>query len=175
VFAAGDLDGDHRLTFTEAYEAMLLVWCDYAPPLPPPSRAVFRRLFERADRDGSDHLRADELRILVKDLLARYSFRFAAHKLLNYVVAPVLAWGLVRTLAEGSLRELFAAAHWKTWFARWLPFAPRSFVESMTNGDFWKEAFTVLLVGTLGDYVVACGGTVYDALRARKEEAAPGE
>ena len=167
AFKDGDIDGDNRLNFSEAYELILLIWCDRQPPIPPPSREAVSLLFKEADLDKTGKLKMTEFKLMVRGLLERSSFRLIAHKIVSYIVAPLLAWESVRILAGRSLlgdRDIFVSWYWKEWLAKWFPFLPASLVDSLTTEEFWKATLTVLFVNSLGDIVMGIAGSTYDKL-----------
>ena len=132
-----DEDKDGALSFEEFYEIMLLisVKVNRQAPVPPPTKAIARVLFEKADADTSGKLTKDEIKTVAVLAMPRTAIRLGSHKIISFLGAPMLAMKTVESL-KGNEWVLDLGKKW----------VPEKFHDMVLTEDFWKLALTVSFV-----------------------------
>ncbi len=155
LFDKFDENSDGVLSFNEVYEIMLLVsiQVNRQAPIPPPTKKVAKLLFEMSDVDKSGKLSKEELKKIVLLAMPRTTARLAAHKILSFLVAPMLAVKTVNRL-DGNVWLMELGEKW----------VPENFKHIVLTKDFWKLTLTVSLVSALGSSVIKGITWAYDFL-----------
>lgn len=148
-----DEDKDGALSFDEFYEIMLLisVKVNRQAPVPPPTKAIARVLFEKADADNSGKLTKDEIKTVAVLAMPRTAIRVGSHKIISFLGAPMLAMKTVESL-KGNDWVLDLGKKW----------VPEKFHDMVLTEDFWKLALTVSFVSVLGNLVIRTSTWIYD-------------
>jgi len=165
LYAQADLNRDGTLSFDECYERLLLFYIklNRQAPIPPPTRATVRRLYDESDWNHSRSLSEDEFKDLASTLASRGATRLLAHKLVTVLVAPFLATTTVRYLATSertagarSVLAKAAATH-----------LPARLARTVSSVGFWTTIFLVLTVSQLGNKVLGAVNWCLDGKKQR--------
>lgn len=155
VFEDADTNHDGTISLSEVQTLILEMYVkiNRAAPIPPPNREKINAIFDRADADKNNKLSQKEFSELASVLASRATTRLVAHKIVSFVVAPLLAIKTVDWLSGKELSRL----------------APNIFKDRMTDANIWKTALTVVFVKGLGDVVISSVTQVMDAFHLKKK------
>jgi hypothetical protein len=164
MFDEFDSNSDGVLSFDEVYEIMLRVsiQVNRQAPIPPPTRATAKLLFDMSDVDNSGKLSKDELKKIMSLAMPRTTARLVGHKLVTLVLAPYLAVKTVNALSgKVWLKDLGEKL------------VPERFQSFVLTKDFWKLTLAVGFVSVLGNLVLQGVTWLYDYIfhvEAKKED-----
>ena len=163
LFDEFDANSDGVLSFDEVYEIMLRVSIkvNQKAPIPPPTRATARLLFDMSDVDKSGKLSKVELRKIMTLAMPRTTARLVGHKMVTLGLAPYLAVKTVNAL-DGKV--------WLVDLGEKL--VPEKFQSIVLTKDFWKLTLAVVFVSVLGNAVLEGVTWLYDKIfhvEAKKE------
>ena len=155
VFEDADTNHDGTISLSEVQTLILEMYVkiNRAAPIPPPTREKVNTIFDRADVDKNRRLSKNEFSELAAVLASRATTRLVAHKIVSFVVAPLLAIKTVDWLSGKELARL----------------VPNTFKDRMTDANVWKTALTVVFVKGLGDVVISSVTLVMDAFHLKKK------
>lgn len=155
VFEDADTNHDGTISLSEVQTLILEMYVkiNRAAPIPPPTREKVNTIFDRADVDQNNKLSKKEFSELAGVLASRATTRLVAHKIVSFVVAPLLAIKTVDWLSGKELSRL----------------APNILKDRMTDANVWKTALTVVFVKGLGDVVISSVTLVMDAFHLKKK------
>jgi len=157
VFDDADSNQDGSINFAECYELVLKLYVNInrQAPIPPPSRRVVHRLFVKSDRNRNNRVSLEEFRALAKTLGRRALTRVAAHKIMTWLVAPLLAEYVVRQLTYFKWLERVARQIVPVQYeSRVLP--------TITSPNFYRTILMVVFMATLGNIFIAAINTFLD-------------
>ena len=169
IYNEADSNHDGSLSFGETYEMSLKLFANLnrEAPIPPPTKEEVLKLYHQADKNKNDSISRDEFQSLATNLAERAFSELLAHKMVTLFGAPLLAELMIRTLAEKEWPPLVAAR-----------VIPKQFHEvilpTITTKAFWRTAFLVVFVATLGDLVLHMVAAVFN-MSLPAEEAAKSE
>lgn len=154
VFQEADENHDGSISFEETYERVLLFYIrlNQKAPIPPPSKAKVKTLYQQADWSRNRKLNKSEFKALASTLAARGYTRLLAHKFVTVVIAPIVANYVVNYLAHSTkcarLRNSCSSVlHRKVERAD-------KIINMLESVEFWKTLITILAVTQLGNLVL---------------------
>lgn len=163
VYDDADTNKDGKISLAEVNTLVLQMYVkiNRAAPIPPPSRDKVDALFASADVDGNKRLSREEFSRLAVLLASRATTRLVAHKVVSFVVAPVLA---IKTVEGLSGRHLGDGEMTKR-------LVPARMQRRIADANLWKTLLTVVFVKGLGNVVISSVTVVLDAMHlASKDE-----
>mmetsp|Transcript_6112 Transcript_6112/g.13333 ORF Transcript_6112/g.13333 Transcript_6112/m.13333 type:complete len:280 (-) Transcript_6112:121-960(-) len=162
VYDDADSNKDGKISLAEVNTLILNMYVkiNRAAPIPPPSRDTVDALFTSADVDGNKRLSRDEFSRLAIVLASRATTRLVAHKIVSFVVAPVLAIKTVeglsgKHLGDGDLMKRLV---------------PEKMKGRIADANLWKTLLTVVFVKSLGNAVISSVTVVLDAMHLSNDD-----
>ena len=137
----------------EVYELVLLIYItlNRQAPISPPSRAKIIELFTKFDTKKDGRLNSDECKQFALIGVSRASAKVLSHKLLTFMVAPMLAWKLVKVFPRKEQLGQIS----KVWL-------PEKYLNTVLSESFWNMGLTILFVSTLGDFAIHISDYLFD-------------
>ena len=155
VFDKADINRDGSISIDEVYELVLLIYIklNRQAPISPPSRAKIIELFTKFDTKKDGRLNSDEFKQFALIGVSRASAKVLSHKLLTFMVAPMLAWKLVKVFPRKEQLGQIS----KVWL-------PEKYLNTVLSESFWNMGLTILFVSTLGDFAIHISDYLFDSI-----------
>lgn len=141
IYDGADINKDGSISLAEAYELALKLYIkvNREAPIDPPTREQIFRVFSASDTNHNRRISRAEFTQLAELIGQRALVRITANKLIELVVAPVLATVVVHELSNWDWLPHLAAR-----------IVPERFLPTATSQQFYRTVLIVLLVSTLG-------------------------